>query len=262
MKDHHGNPVKWAPDAGAGAAGARLRPQPLYEQVKREITELILTGAWARGSQIPGEEQLARQYGVSVGTIRRALGELANEGLVARRRRLGTVVSDRSPHHSMRFHYHYYRLHREDGELVRSQARVLSVERASASEREAEALKLSRAWRRVIRVRRVRRIDGQPSLHEVFVVPEHRFPDFPEAADLPELIYVFYEERYGVRLVAARESLRADVAGTEDRALLEVAEGHPILEIEQVAYDTSNAAVEWRLCRALTDGFRYVNEIR
>lgn len=248
--------------APAGPAARRVRPLPLYAQVRSEISESILNGAWPRGTQIPGEQELAVHFGVSVGTVRRALGELVTEGFLARRPRLGTIVTDRSPHHSMRFLYHYYRLHREDGELVLSTARVLSAETGPAREAERERLQLVEDRRLVARIRRLRSVDGKPAMHERIVLPAHRFPDLPAPENLPNRMYVFFEERYGVRLVSARESLRADTAAAEDCELLGVRPGHPILEIDQVSYDTAHSVVEWRVCRTITDGYRYINEIR
>jgi GntR family transcriptional regulator len=162
----------------------------------------------------------------------------------------------------MRFLYHYYRLHRDSGELVRSEAKVLSVETREASDDERRRLELFHTDRRVIEVRRVRAIDGRPAMHETVLLPAHRFPEFPGADDLPALMYVFYLERYGIHLAMARESLRADAASKLDCRHLGVPAGHPILEIEQTSYDSAHGVVEWRRCRTVTDRFRYVNEVR
>src|ERR1700743_1397943 len=73
---------------------------PLYEVVKRRISETILEGIWTAGQPLPGEVALAEEYGVAVGTVRRALADLTAEGMIARRRRTGTVVTGRMPQHS------------------------------------------------------------------------------------------------------------------------------------------------------------------
>ena len=54
--------------------GRPTSPLPLYFQVMTAIRENILTGEWAPGTQIPGELDLAQRLGVSVITIRQALG--------------------------------------------------------------------------------------------------------------------------------------------------------------------------------------------
>ncbi|HSE90320.1 MAG TPA: GntR family transcriptional regulator [Candidatus Binatia bacterium] len=72
-------------------------PFPLYYQVMMEIRENILSGKWGSGSQIPGELDLARQLGVSVITVRQALGQLAEEGYLRRQRARGTFVQWTGP---------------------------------------------------------------------------------------------------------------------------------------------------------------------
>lgn len=77
-----------APRAVAGAtAGALIR------RIRAEISERILSGAWAPGHRIPIEHELMIQYGCSRGTVSRALGLLAETGLIERRRKAGTFVA-------------------------------------------------------------------------------------------------------------------------------------------------------------------------
>src|SRR5262245_16243840 len=121
--------VNRAPESAATVAAEIPRlgdadAVPLYEIVKRHISEAIVSGKWAPGTVLPGEVQLAQSFGVAVGTVRRALAELTAEGLLARRRKTGTVVTGRSAHHSLRSFFQYFRLHGIDGSLVRSRAKV------------------------------------------------------------------------------------------------------------------------------------------
>ncbi len=234
---------------------------PLYEQMKRQISELILLGRWAPGTVLPGETQLARDFGVAVGTVRRALADLAAEGLLMRRRKTGTVVTGRSPHHSLRFFYQYFRLHRDDGALLRSKPRVLSLTWAEATGWEADALQLPRGSS-IIRVHRLRSVDQRPAMHERMVIGAHRVPGFPEAEALPDLLYLFLLERYGVRISSVRESLSAELATAEDAELLGLVPLTPVLVIEEVAYDQAGAPALAATHRATTDGFRYMNEVR
>ena len=72
-------------------------PMPLYFKVMMEIRENILSGKWSSGSQIPGELGLAQHLGVSVITIRQALGQLAQQGYVRREKARGTFVNWQGP---------------------------------------------------------------------------------------------------------------------------------------------------------------------
>ncbi len=237
-------------------------PVPLYEHVKRLVSEGILMGSWPPGTVLPGEVALATQYGVAVGTVRRALADLVAEGMLTRRRKTGTVVTGRAPQHSLRFFFQYFRLHGRDGALLRSDTEVLSITRMPAQPHEAALFGIA-ASAPVIRLRRLRRIAGKPVMHDRFVLPDARLPGFPEQPEaVPALLYRHLLERYGIRVSAVRESLTAELATQEDLALLALAPPAPILAIEETAYDQSGLPVI--LCRhcASTADCCYVNEVR
>lgn len=238
-----------------------VRAIPLYEQVKRHLSELILLGEWTPGTLLPNETELARKFGVAVGTMRRALSDLAGEGLLARRRKTGTVVTGRAPHHSLRLFFQYFRLHGIDGSLLHSSAEVLGVESAAASPEEQDRLAMDRgASGKVVRIYRVRRIAGRPVMHDRMIFTAARVPDFP-LDDVPELLYIYLLERYGIRISAVREHLSAELATDQDCRLLEAKHPAAVLVIDEVAYDQNGAAVIWATHRAVTDHHRYVNEV-
>jgi GntR family transcriptional regulator len=232
----------------------------LYEQLKRQISERILLGHWAPGTVLPSENQLARHFGVAVGTVRRALADLTAEGLLMRRPKTGTVVTGRSPHHSLRFFFQYFRLHGEEGELLRSTARVLSVEQGKITQVEQDLLQ-AKAGSKVIRLHRLRSVAGRPVMHQRMVFEERRVPDFPVSA-VPELLYRYLLEQYGIRISSIRESVAADLATDEDSVLLKLVPPAPILSIEEVSYDQAGLPVIIATSRAITDRYRYMNEVR
>jgi GntR family transcriptional regulator len=241
---------------------AEDRPVPLYEHVKRRISEGILMGLWPPGTMLPGEVALAGQHGVAVGTVRRALADLTAEGMLMRRRKIGTVVTGRTPQHSLRFFFQYFRLHADDGSLLRSATEVLASARGRATDAEAEALAVAPASA-VIRLHRRRSVDGKPVMHEKFAIASERVPDFPRnAADVPDLLYLHLLERYGIRVSAVRETLTAGLATAEDRRLLALSSPAAVLAIDEIAYDQAGAAVMLSHHRATTQGYCYINEIR
>lgn len=235
---------------------------PLYEMVKRQISEDVLAGRWKAGDILPGEDALALQYGVAVGTIRRALGDLTAEGMVTRRKRTGTVITGRMPQHSMRFFYQYFRLHRADGKLVTSTPSVLSLSTSRATPGEAKAFELKMPAQ-IIRIRRLRRVARRPIMHECISIPDQRVPDFPKAVqDVPDLLYVHLLEHYDIRISAVREKITAQLATDEDERLLDLPHPAAILNIDALAYDQSNKLCIMTTHRAVTEYFNYINEIR
>lgn len=238
------------------------RPMPLYEHVKRQLSEAILLGHYPPGAQLPGEIMLARTYRVAVGTVRRALTELAAEGMLARRRKTGTVVTGRPPHHSLRFFFQYFRLRGADGALLRSEPKVLRLNRIPADAESARKLALP-PGARLIAIERLRSLSGRPVMRDRFLLPAARLPDFPERpADVPDLIYLHLVERYGIRISAVRERLSAALATAEDRRLLALPTRAALLHIDEVAYDQGGQPMILAHHRASTDGVCYINEVR
>ena len=71
--------------------------QPLYVQTKALIERALEAGEWAPGTAIPAEVALAARFGVSQGTVRKAIGALAAENLLVRRQGKGTFVATQAP---------------------------------------------------------------------------------------------------------------------------------------------------------------------
>jgi len=71
-------------------------PSSLYEKIRKNIEDKILTGVWAPGHRIPFERDLMSQYGCARMTVNRAIASLVDAGLIVRRRRVGSFVAQ--PH--------------------------------------------------------------------------------------------------------------------------------------------------------------------
>jgi GntR family transcriptional regulator len=234
---------------------------PLYERVKRHMSEAILVGEWPPGMVLPNETALARGFGIAVGTVRRAMADLVAEGLLSRRRKTGTVVTGRAPHHSLRFFFQYFRLHRADGSLVKSNSQFLRAELRPATTEEAELLQITTGG--VIAIHRIRHTDGRPVMHDKLRLAEERVPGLPrEPEALPSLLYLHLLERYGIRISAVREQITADLASDEDMVLLDLPGRQAVLTIDEVAYDQAGVPTILGRHRATTASHAYVNEVR
>ena len=71
-----------------------------YEKIRAEMLHRITRQVWPAGGSLPHEEQLAAEFGVARGTIRRAMADLVQRGIVVRRRKAGTKVAARRAHSS------------------------------------------------------------------------------------------------------------------------------------------------------------------
>src|SRR3546814_14518077 len=80
---------------------------PLYRQVKQRVIRNLIDETWKPGDMLPSEPRLAEAFGVSPGTVRRALDELVAENLLLRQQGKGTIVCRHDPERSL---FHFFRL--------------------------------------------------------------------------------------------------------------------------------------------------------
>ena len=232
------------------------RDVPLYEMVDSLMRKRLVENEFPPGSMLPSEMQLAKELGVSQGTVRRALEGLVNEGLVIRRQGLGTFVSEMEDRRSL---FLFFNMVADDGRQEMPAARLVALNAGFASQTESEKLgiALNAPVRRLTRVRMFRET---PTIVELIVVSEAFLPELGDKVDLPDHLFRHYEAEYGVTVVAADESVRAVGASPEEATLLDLPEGAPLLEIDRVAFAIGERPIEWRLSRCDTSGHRYLIE--
>lgn len=237
--------------------GKAPRAQPLYAQVKTLMMQRLIAGQWRPGEMLPSEFQLADDFGVSQGTVRKALDELAAENVVVRRQGRGTFVAEHDDHRAL---FHFFHLVGPDGERRLPESQLISVRKGIAGRMEAGRLGIDRGAP-VIRIRRVRCLDGRPAIAETIAVPQKLFPDLADIREVPNTLYDLYERRYGITIARAVERLAAVAAVEPDAKLLEVAPGAPLLEIDRTALALDGAPVEWRVSRCVTATHHYRVEL-
>ena len=232
---------------------APLGFRPLYKQVKERMTEGLISGHWKPGALLPSEFQLAEELGVSQGTVRKALDEMTAEKLLVRRQGRGTFVAEHDQEHTL---FHFFKLTRDDGLRVVPKSRLLGRSAGRAKRREAERLALAKEAQ-VIRLTRLRELDGRPAVYERLVVPAALFPDLASRKTLPNTLYSLFAHGYGITVQRADERLRAVAAGPEAAKHLGVSAGAPLLEIDRIARALDGQAIEWRLSQCDTRDFHY-----
>ncbi len=232
--------------------------RPLYMQMKDMLIARLVSHDWPPGTLLPSEMALAKEYGVSQGTIRKALDAMAAERLVVRHQGRGTEVAR---HTSERALFQFWHIYGDDGDRRLPTSRVLDSGRGRADAEEAAALDIRRG-EAVVRIARVRDLGGRPTLLERITVPAERFPGIEQhGVNLPNAIYEFYQREYNVTVHRADEELRAVAATREDAEHLNIAEGSPLLEIRRKAMDLGNRPVELRVSHCLTTHHHYVNKL-
>jgi len=232
--------------------------QPLHRQIHGMLLDRIEAGEWSPGTYLPSETRLASDYGVSVGTLRKALLDLAAEGVVVRRQGKGTVVAS---HDSDAVLFRFFNLRRADGSRVRPESRVLRRGIRTATAEESGALALA-PKEKVVHIERVREADGTPIIHEDITLGCARFEALARTpAVLPNTLYQLYQSEFGLTVHQAEEHIRAVRAGERTAELLGLAPDTPLLLIRRIARDYQGNPLEVRVSRVATDAFPYVTSL-
>ena len=116
---------------------SKLTFAPLYEQVKKAILNRIIAGEWGPGSFLPSEIALAKEYGVSQGTLRKALNALTREKRLVRYQGKGTAVAVLDEDSSL---FPFFLLSDRNGKRVYPLSQIYGVRLATPSDAERAAL--------------------------------------------------------------------------------------------------------------------------
>lgn len=232
--------------------------RPLYRQVYDYLLRQISQGSWAPGEALPSEQALARELGVSQGTIRKALDAMTAANVIERRQGKGTFVAEQTQERAL---FRFFRLAHPNGIRAIPECGDEHVSRRKASEREREKLNLG-TDEDVIEILRTRLIEGRPAVFETIVLPAHLFPDIEAHAPLPNALYSVYQSAFGMNIVTTEEELKADLVQEEDARRLSLPLGAPLLHIERVAIGMDGASVEWRISRCDTQHVVYAVTLR
>lgn len=239
-------------------AGSNGDKRPLYIQVRDQLIERIRTGVWKPAQLIPNEFEIAREFGVSQGTARKAVAALAELNLVVRRQGLGTFVIEHTPAHVLfRFFYIFDDKHTQVIPESRTARPVLG--RANATER--TELRLGKNAR-VFRISRLRTRNGKPFITETISVPEALFPGLADREDVPNTLYDLYQKAYRILVLRADERITAVAADQPTAKALGIATGTPLLKIDRIAYAIDGKPVEWRVSLCHLKKAHYLAHLR
>lgn len=228
--------------------------RPRHEQLSDWLRDEIASGRYAEDDQLPSENELGDLFGVSRITVRRALATIEHEGLIYRRQGLGSFVApSRVPQGLVRLTDFAQDMQRAGLEPT---SRVLFHGTAAAPPAAADALAVE-AGATVVRLDRLRLGDGRPiALDRTWMAPF--YAQLLEGHDLGrETIYQVLERDYDIPVLRGRYCIEAVLAGPDEAAALEVAEGAPLLLVERTSLTVGDRAVYFqrRYYRADRVGF-------
>lgn len=238
------------------AQKAQFAIRPLYLQVRDLLIRRIARGEWRGGQVIPNEIDLARELGVSPGTVRKALDGMEADRLVVRRQGRGTFVCDPASEDML---FRHERMRDADGQPLQDDLAVIDAGAGEATELECERLSLD-PGENVLRLRRLRQWRGRPYMVEDATLPVSLFgqltpEDLKAGAVTPA-------PQQGVLLDRAIERVSLGGASAMVAEALGLSEGDPVLKLDRVVYSIDGVPAVWRLGLCHTADLYYVAEMQ
>ena len=229
------------------------RALPLYTQVKELLIRDVVEGRWKAGAILPSEFDLADEFGVSQGTIRKALDELSDENIVFRRQGKGTFITKTTPQNSL---FHYFHITRNDGLHAIPRSLTVSIDEIAAVAAVNQELQCEKEAT-LFFIQRIRFLENIRALFERIYLPCELFAGLARERQLPDALYNFYEREHGVTIHRAEDRIKAKAADKSIARHLEIPVATPVLAIERKAYRLDGRAVEYRISYCESSRYHY-----
>lgn len=233
-------------------------PVPLYHQVRQELEAMILRGDYQPDQDLPTEGELAQVFQVSRVTIRQAVADMLEDGLLYRKRSRGRlqIAAPRVERRLTRLQGFFT----EDmlTSNLRPQVVVLSVQTTSAEQLTGFLGVAKEAH--VFRVERLFESDGEPLTYQISYIPVSVCPNLDQK-DLSLSLFRYVEEAYQQPIVRAVQRVRVREATRREAQLLGLAPYAYVLQVDRTSYATDGVAVEYFVCTLRVDRYDFLMEL-
>lgn len=235
-------------------------PIPKYLQIAEWLRESILLGRYQTGEKLPSEVVLAKMCGVNRNTLRQAIGDLVAQGMLEKKKGLGTFVTAPEPvtmrHKLNRIASFSHEMNRAG---ITENTRLLEKGLEFAPAHVARSLALD-PKRRVIAIRRLRTGDHLPLIYEETYLPVDLFEGILEM-DLTGSLYDIFTRVFKVELTRCEQTIRAVNLKKKEASLLNLRTNRAALYMESVTYNDSNMPVEVLCCYFRGDKYTFEVEL-
>ena len=232
-------------------------PMPLHVQVEELMRKLIASSRYRDGAFLPKEVELANRLGVSRNTIRQATNKLQIEGLLTRKKGVGTKVAKKKPLATGLDHwYSFTQEMREKG--IRVINLELKIEWVLADKKISDFFNIAKKSK-VLKLSKLKGAAGETIVY--FESYFHPRIGVNEKDDFDMPLYPMLEQKYGVVVVRSSENISARLAkGIEKK--LKIAATEAVLLRERFVYDAGDRPVEYNMGYYRSDKFIYSIDIK
>jgi GntR family transcriptional regulator len=218
----------------------RAKPLPIYLQISELLTRQIRAGFWRQGERLPTEADLAQSLNVAVGTLRKSLALLEEQGVLERIQGSGTYVRGGRSGKGI---YDLFRLELHDGPGLPT-ASILSVDKVEQPGSVPLMNAAEGASGKVWRVRRLRLLNAKAcAIEEIFFDARHTAS--LKATDLGDSMYLFYQTEFGLWVSRAEDHIFAAPVPSWSVPDFKPAVGRIVGYIERTSWTAANEIAEF-----------------
>jgi GntR family transcriptional regulator len=236
---------------------ARIKHATLTDQTVQAIQDAIRQGKFPPGSQLPPEMELLQMLGISRTTLREALRVLEEQGLIRKRRGLGTFVLELPIIKDMSRNFGITEMISQAGFIPGSRDFDVRLEKPTKSVMEKLSIQATSS---LVVVERVRTANGKPVVFTRDMLPQEYLGGWmPAQAELSQRsIYEYLELFVNLRITSGTASLRPILANREVADKLEIQRNDLLLLIDQVDLDQDQRPVLYSAEYHLPDKFNFI----
>lgn len=226
---------------------------PRYEQVRWQIQTLLTENKWDKDTPLPTEQELADKYQVSVGTVRKAVEKLVEDGILLKQQGKGTFLKQPNFESSLS---RFFKFRDKDAGYVTPSGVVKKITSIKAVDMINKKLNLSKK-EDLIYLERVRMVDGKVILSEKIWLPKSFFQPFMTLApkDFDNLLYPFYYKECGQFVSSAVEKLFFIKDHIDPH--LENNKQENLVKVCRIAKNLKGDPIEYRESYGLAEHFSY-----
>ena len=229
-------------------------PIPAYHQLKEIIRENIKDGKWSPGTRIPSEPELSKLNHISQMTVRQAMTELCNEGLLYRIKGKGTFTAKRELERDLgKLTYFPKKIGKKGSDITTT---VFNSGIIPASKEISLALEIVER-NPVVAIERLRKMDGIPFYIETSYIPFHMCPELITGDLEVHSLHFVLEKTFGFVMDHATVSIEAVAADKRQCTLLELKKNTPLLKMSQVTYLREGGPIQYLEAVSRSDKFKY-----
>lgn len=231
---------------------------PLHVQVERMLREMIEMPEYSKGKLLPNEIELAKRLGISRNTVRHATNHLVYEGLLVRKKGIGTKVSNNNNVVTRLDNWHSF-TQEMNQKGIAFKTYEIDVNIVEPSDDVAKFFSIA-TNKKVVCMERLRGMDEGPIVY--FISYFHPRVGLTGKEDFSKPLYKMLEEEYATVVATSREEISAKLADKNIAGKLKVKVGSPILKRKRFVLDPGGRPVEYNVGYYNAEHFTYSIEIQ